>query len=485
MNLPLPKRCRIVWVIQGRVLAEGETFTPKRPDYGHEITVEVRDRIREQAIAQCQLSPVARRAPEIQNVRVVVESSQPFVAASVQASFIGGVEGSSVITWFVGRTPTSGKVIETSARKWIDVAPHFAGRFLWCTYLPVNDCNEQGAPATAAPITLPRLPTADSIIKKCLIELNPEYTELHCLATAEGSIPLRFTWAYRVGDGHTAIGTQDRVHVITARDIDQDVCCVVEARKEGSRPVQTVAYMEPPLADRIRPRIAAATIRTVADRSNKRVVDPPPVLGHELEVVYDYVGPPLSRVSIVWERENNKTWQTLFKGDRYIPSGSDLHQSLRVVVIAIGRIAAIAEDLQSSPYESKPVVIQPSPLFERLASTLKRSGKTNFAATLITGESVVVCLEGQDAKAQFVLRSGDTVLHKSDLSRISVNLLESSPNGVTVNAGYGYHTQLSIERKRLPSGADFPPGQARDLFLETIRQFARTVKKSPAARKRA
>jgi hypothetical protein len=322
-------------------------------------------------------------------------------------------------------------------------------------------------------------------IKGCQIEINPEFTELRCLASAESPTPLRFNWVYRMGETHQAIGPQDRVHIITAADITQDVCCVVEAQKEGSRPVQIVVYMEPKLAERIQPRITAATIRTVADRSNKRTVDPPAVLGQELEVVYDYTGPPLIGVSVVWQRESNKTWQTVFEGDRYIPSGSDARQSLRAVLVASARIGSVREDLKSTPFESKAIVIQPNPLFERLASTLKRSSKAQFAVTLVTGESAVVCLEGQDAKAQFLLRFGDTVLHKAELSRVNVNLQESSPNGVNVNGPYGYHTELAIERKKLPSGADFAPGQARDLFVETVRQFTWPVKKSPSAKKRA
>jgi hypothetical protein len=101
------------------------------------------------------------------------------------------------------------------------------------------------------------------------------------------------------GETHQAIGTQDRVQIITAVDITQDVCCVVEAKKERSRPVQTVVYMEAKLVERIQPHITTATIRTIADRSNKRTVDPPVALGQELEVVYDYTGSPLIGVSVV------------------------------------------------------------------------------------------------------------------------------------------------------------------------------------------
>jgi hypothetical protein len=51
----------------------------------------------------------------------------------------------------------------------------------------------------------------------------------------------------------------------------------------------------------------------------------------------------------------------VFEGDRYIPSGSDAHQSLSVVLVASARIEAVKKDLKSTPFESKAIVIQPNP----------------------------------------------------------------------------------------------------------------------------
>jgi hypothetical protein len=488
MSVAMPKRCRLVWTFQGRVIAEGQAFTPRRADLGKEFAVELCDRIKEQTVARCELPAVTGGRPVARDLAIAAEPGDSALVTrfSAIAAYSGGTEGRSVVAWFAGNPNGEAALLEEGTRRWIELGTEYVGKSLWFTYEPVSDREERGIKVRSEPVTV-RLPVAVRIVDRSIV-INPEWTEFRCTARTDGPGRLSFTWAYRKGDAHHSIGSHKPVHVITARDCTHDVCCVVDAATEaGQAAGQVLVCMEPPLRDRLRPRITGATIRPVADRANRRPSARPVLAGQELEVVRECAGPPVVRSVTMWQRAvGGDEWQDVCEGDRFVPAGTDVNRRVRAIVSIVTRVPALDTEIESEPFRTDPVVIGGgNPVIERLASTLRRSGKTQFDATLLTGEAVVVAIEGQDARVQFVIRAGSGVLHKAELRNVAVEVVEGSTSAVSITAGYGYRTELSIARKKMPGGMDFSAPQARDLFVEAVKGFRPVqARKSPAGRQR-
>jgi hypothetical protein len=110
-------------------------------------------------------------------------------------------------------------------------------------------------------------------------------------------------------------------------------------------------------------------------------------------------------------------------------------------------------------------------LLLRLASTMRRAGRCQFNAALISGEPIVLSLDEQEGRALFAIKMGRTVLHTSDLAAVSVEASPTTESSAVVTGSHGYRTEVVFARKKTAGGMDFAPSQARDLFMLTVKAF--------------
>jgi hypothetical protein len=102
-------------------------------------------------------------------------------------------------------------------------------------------------------------------------------------------------------------------------------------------------------------------------------------------------------------------------------------------------------------------VLNDDPILRRLTSTLKRSGKANFHRTLLTGEELVVMIDGQppqlQGQAQLAIRQGTAAIFNSMLRDVDLDSVEVSLVGLS--GRQGYRTELSIGAKKMPGRREF------------------------------
>jgi hypothetical protein len=479
LNVAPPKRWKFVWTTEGRPICEGQTFTPRKSDIGKVIFLEVRDRIRETIVSNCELPAVAGRRPSVRDVQLQVESTATH-RIFVTANYFGGVEGKSIISWFAQRGDSNKRVEivnQTSRRaKWIELDSSFNGASITATYLPVNDRGESGDSVSSSPVVLPV--AALIKIKDVTIVMNAKFTHVQCQVTTEGPGRVAYQWAYSVGGELQVTNQMTDTHTIDRNDGKCELHCIVRTFGPNEEVgEEKVVCVTPSITERLRPNIRSAAIRPIEDssglpkRKDKEKQEKPLRVGQKHQVVVEYEGPPISESKVRWERrQDGGVWQTIGEADTYETTRADQNKSIRAVLhvtVSTALEKNIAAEFMTDPIE----VLNDNPILRRLASTLKRSGKALFDAALFTGEEVVVVIEGQppQAQPQLAIRHGTATLFKSMLKDIDLDSVEVS--SVALSAGHRYRTELSIGPKKMPGGTEFGPSQARDLFIEVAAAF--------------
>jgi hypothetical protein len=95
----------------------------------------------------------------------------------------------------------------------------------------------------------------------------------------------------------------------------------------------------------------------------------------------------------------------------------DQNKSIRVVVRAT--VSTPLERNIAAAFVTDPTeVLNDDPILRRLASTLKRSGKTNFDAKLLTGEEIVVI--NWQAQSKLPIRHGIAIIFKSTIRDVDL-----------------------------------------------------------------
>jgi len=148
---------------------------------------------------------------------------------------------------------------------------------------------------------------------------------------------------------------------------------------------------------------------------------------------------------------------------------NDVRARIRAIVHVQASNPVRADAVTSERFVTRAVrVAEGNSTLRRFASTMARIGRAQFDAVLLMGESVRACIE----KMSFSIRSGSTVLMRSPLATMGIEVLDAAPFSVMVRARHGYNTQLAFGEKVTAAGARFGPNQVRDLFVETFRLFA-------------
>jgi hypothetical protein len=100
LDQPLPRHYALAWICDGKQVAEGRSFIPRKTDIGKILGIKIRDRIRFRMIVVHELPPVTPSQPTIADVKLKLEctdeSRAPYTV-NIQGQYSGGTEGEFVI----------------------------------------------------------------------------------------------------------------------------------------------------------------------------------------------------------------------------------------------------------------------------------------------------------------------------------------------------------------------------------------------------
>ena len=164
--------------------------------------------------------------------------------------------------------------------------------------------------------------------------------------------------------------------------------------------------------------------------------------------------------------EENENWKVISGGEDYTVQLADVGSMIRVRGILELQNEFI-EKIEID-YESKPIKIEKkNQIIEKMASSMLRSRKAEFQCQLSMGENVIIQVDAD----QFIIKSGQKVLLRSNVKQINIEINPLSIDSVILRAKHNYNTELTFGPLAMKGGNKFTPNQTRDLFYETISQF--------------
>lgn len=485
----LTQRSRTVWLYKNRIINEGSSYTPTVDDIGKELTVQIRDRLREDkkspaVLCEITLGAVQSQDPSVSNVHLIIEDvGSGRRRVTVSANFYGGIEEDSLIIWQAQRPEdTEPRELTRTTSKWVEIDSTFEGALIGIVYCPrntENGPNEYGKSVSSEMIEVPISPR-DPIIEILQASFQPDesYTHLKCIAQTKGPGTLRYQWGYVVDSEQQFNDEETNVHTIIEDDFECDLFCLIQpiGPKTADYPEgqigeeAIVTYSPEQIKELYKPKIMGCQIRPVKNTNTLQIMQ-----GDKLEPFLDYQGPPITKKKICWEREENPNaedeetrWKILMKSEQYTATRSDIGKFIRVKIIVEASSDVLAQPVLSQVFHSEPVLVAKSnPTLVRLASSIRRAKKAQFDAKLPMGEKVSVLIDN----TMFVMKNGNNVLLKSQLSQLKYEIVDGSVDTVLLKARHGYNTELTFANMKMKGGTEFTPTQTRDLFVETLDCF--------------
>jgi hypothetical protein len=470
LSQPPPKRQRLFWTLQGKVIAEGRQYVPRKWDIGKDFVLELRDRIRGTMITSCKLPAVVGHRPSIRDIKLHVES-RAMHRITVTGTYFGGVEGNSTIKWFAQRS-TSGERDEIKnelpTRKWIDLDSSYDSATIVAEYLPVNRLGESGQPTESESVALPIIASIKVLSHEFYVTGN--FTKLQCRLSTVGPGCVSYRWGYYVDGQLQDTDETSDTHVIDENDLRCPLACtVITFGSEGDRGKGMIFDVVPSVKDLLTPVIRSATVQQVDQALRPETAL---AVGQEYRVVMDYTGPPILRHDVVWQRSTDSAnWVTAGRGQLYRTAITDRNKYIRAICKVIATTSVIHELASNEFAVAELQVTGDNPVLRRLASTMKRFRRAHFDASFVTGVAVAVVMEIQGEKPQLLIQKGSSVLFKSNMPDVEIEAIEDSENGVLLRGRHGYRTELAIAYKKMNGGMEFEPARARDLFMETFEAF--------------
>jgi hypothetical protein len=321
-------------------------------------------------------------------------------------------------------------------------------------------------------------------ISEATMVVNPQCTHITCQTKTEGRGRISYRWAYTVGgERQLTEQTSDTYH-IDRNDFTDSLHCILQTFGPDDEPgEERIVDLDEPTKKRLKP-IVKGSIQTV-DRALRPAKGQTEFrVGQQLQLVIDYQGPPMVSNSIRWERSSDgQEWASVSEGCSYLvvraDQGKQLRAAFRITTAAIESAEAVAGPVQ---------IADDNPIVRRVASTMKRSGKAVFDAVLLTGQPVVIVVEGQPGRATMAIRQGPSETFKSPIRDLTAEA--AGECSVVLRGRLGYRTEIAIAHKKTTAGIEFPPPDARDLFIQVMDAFKRdetqqgTKRKTAAGQKR-
>ena len=465
------KRQMLVWLYKGKAFLNGPaTYTPTKDDVGKVFTVQLRDRIRETVICECQLPAVEGQDPRVENVSLSIENipGTRKHRVTVHGDYYGGIEGNSIMIW---RAKTGddeeAKEVARTNQKWVEIDDSFDGAWIGVTYVPVSTTQEKpGHKVVSDMIQVPYTQGEPLItVTSATIVPNAEYTTLTCVIKTHGKGSVTYNWGYEVNGEQQFTEEYDKVHPITEDDFDYPLFCHVQPlAPDGTLADEVFVYMDPPIQELFTPTILDAKIEPCVKSSETEFTQ-----GQDVKVVLDYRGPPIHSTIVRWQREvGEDQWKTLVDAETYLTTINDVDSRIRAIIAVQATSELLSEPITSSEFITQPVLIaKTNPTVKRLAGTMMRTGRAQFEATLPMGEPVSACVEC----GSFFIKSGNNVLMRSPVAGVVFEARDNAPCTAIVRARHGYNTELTFKEKKMKGGMKFTAEQTRDLFIVTMRAF--------------
>jgi hypothetical protein len=495
VDRPIPRRCDFGWTCNGARIASDapdcRCFTPRKAHIGKTLAIELRDRIRDRTVAVHKLPVVIAARPTVTGVELALDCSNETTGVytvKVVGQYSGGIEGESRITWYSEKQPppfsesrkTSQKpernvIDKATGKSWIFEAES-RDTYISVDYTPVREDGEEGTPVHAGPIRIPAVATVEA--SEARIVLNANCTELSCILKQGGAGWLSYSWAHSVDGEFTRLGNKNTLHEITAADLKNNLCCVLDGLDEtGKRKKRAIVPIHPPLCEQLTPKINSARIVPV-NRGKDEIPSHASsdlirrdVVGREQEVILDYRGPRKTTV-VTWFRKTEDGLQEIFEGQKYTRPYTDCGHEVSAKVTVTARASFDRTLLYTLEEMTNPILVNiEDPLLVRFASAMKRAGKGQFDAVLFTGEAAILMIENKEGRTQLSIRLGRTVMHTSEIQDIKVEPCEGETGSVIVHGTHRYRTELSITAKKTSVKQEFSPTQARDLFILAVQAF--------------
>jgi hypothetical protein len=227
---------------------------------------------------------------------------------------------------------------------------------------------------------------------------------------------------------------------------------------------EKTAEVDPSIKERLTP-IVKLVIQTIDPVRRPIKEETEFQVGQRLHLVFEYRGPPAIGKSIQWERlSDGHNWASVSMCDNYeivrADRGSQLRAVLRITTPAVEPVEYVAGPVQ---------IANNDPVMRRVAGTMQRSGKAIFDALLLTGQPVVIIIEGQPGKANMAIKQGASDTFKSPVRELAAEAVREC--SVELKGRFGYRTELAIAHKKTTGGINFPPPDARDLFIQVLDAF--------------
>jgi hypothetical protein len=421
-----------------------------------------------------ELSAVQPAPPKVSGVKLTVQGDPNSLSYKVKLAgqYSGGTEGASEITWYKQKAIPSSKreQISASTTRFTDFEAEPTDTYITAVYKPIRDDGEEGKPVESQPVRIPGsgiITTADA-----RVVLNSNFTEVCCILRPNAAGLVGYSWAHRVNGQLIRLPGKNTVHKITADDLDKDLCCILDRMGEiGEHKTAIPIEIKPPLAEQLRPKIKSAIIMPVnRELYANEPLDRQFVAGRQQEVVLEYEGPQKTAV-VKWLRQTDDGWQQIFEGDKYTLTRAD--RTIRAVVTVTPRARFLKNF--TADVETPQVLVrddlEDDPVLARLARAIKRSGKGEFQASLLTGETAQLIIEGQEGGGQLSIKNGRTVMHVSSIQDVAFEPYEPESNSLTVTGSHHYRTEVAFLARQTSTKQELTPLQARNLFVITVRAF--------------
>ena len=489
-NLPITRRNTILWEINNREIARGDTYVPKLEDLGKVIRVSIIDRIRQELITSADFPPVDSEGPSVQNVRLTIEKVQNnekkwVNLVKVYADFHGGIEGKSIIIW-KGIKPgeTEPRECARNNRKWIEINETWDNAKIGVEYIPYNTTSKDpGHHAESEYITVPPLSTekvTNIEIKHVEFVPNKEYNQLKCEVETKGKCQIKYDWGYIFEGEHQYVDESTNVHQITQDDFDYQPFCHIRILNEKNKLIcEQIHDVVPTIPELFEPKIQSASIvpfekeiqsnpKDKKDTKDNTKETKELMHGQEVTAVINgYQGPPYKLKSIHWERKVGDDWKNIADSEIYTTSMNDFENVIRAIInITISH--KLLEQPRTYEFITKEVEIKgKNSVIRRIAESLKRTKKAAFDAKLSLGEKVTILFEN----GNLIMRSGQNVLLRSPYPTVSIEIMDQTQSTILLRARHGYNTELTFDERKLSGGTKFSAAQTRDLFSCVLHCF--------------
>lgn len=315
---PLTNRHKVVWLCKGKQVYEGSSFTPNGKFGGKDLSIQIRDRLRETVLCESPLPEVQALYATVSDIVIkITPTDESHQQVTIERKFHGGKEGKSEIVWkiFDKDDLTEPVTSMTTNDLSIPTDESVEGFFIGVDYYAKSTTQREFSEPVSSelkqiPIRHPFLTITDAKITP-----NKDVTELICTIKTEGEGKVTYEWVHTDNDENPKkeiiedpTGETTNRHVITEKDFEFPICCHLRTyRKDGKFSSEVLTFLNTDFRSLFSVNVQKAVIRPKVRSSTDNQI----IIGQEIEVeVLEYTGIPFNEMYVTWQRYEGPTTTT-------------------------------------------------------------------------------------------------------------------------------------------------------------------------------